>query len=152
MKAKFKMRRVARRLKNTPSVDINIVPYIDVMLVLLIIFMVTAPLLQQGVSVDLPQAQAKSLAQEKDPIILSIDSEGQFYLNFVSHPSLPMLKKDITQKVQAEMQRNPKRKVVVKAHKKIDYGTVIQAMVLLQQAGADQVGLLTENPKVLENT
>ena len=105
------MRRAARRFKTNTSVDINIVPYIDVMLVLLVIFMVTAPLLQQGVSVDLPKAQAKTLSQEKDPIILSIDSEGQYYLNFVSTPHLPIDKKLITQKVQNEIKDTPKRKV-----------------------------------------
>lgn len=140
------MRRAARRFKTNTSVDINIVPYIDVMLVLLVIFMVTAPLLQQGVSVDLPKAQAKTLSQEKDPIILSIDSEGQYYLNFVSTPHLPIDKKLITQKVQNEIKDTPKRKVLVKGDKNIDYGSVIQAMVLLQKAGADQVGLMTEKP------
>lgn len=140
------MRRVARRFKTTTSVEINIVPYIDVMLVLLIIFMVTAPLLQQGVSVDLPKAQAKALTQEKDPIILSIDSEGRYYLNFVSTPNAPIDKKVITQQVQNEIKDNPKRKVLVKGDKNIDYGSVIQAMILLQKAGADQVGLMTEKP------
>lgn len=140
------MRRVARGFKNTTSVEINIVPYIDVMLVLLIIFMVTAPLLQQGVSVDLPKAQAKALTQEKDPVILSIDSEGRYYLNFISTPNVPLDKNVITQKVQDEIKDNPKRKVLVKGDKNIDYGSVIQAMVLLQKAGADQVGLMTEKP------
>lgn len=140
------MRRAARRFKTNTSVDINIVPYIDVMLVLLVIFMVTAPLLQQGVSVDLPKAQAKTLSQEKDPIILSIDSDGRYYLNFVSTPHLPIDKKLITQKVQNEIKDTPKRKVLVKGDKNIDYGSVIQAMVLLQKAGADQVGLMTEKP------
>lgn len=141
------MRRAARRFKSNTSVDINIVPYIDVMLVLLVIFMVTAPLLQQGVSVDLPKAQAKTLTQEKDPIILSIDSEGRYYLNFVSTPHLPIDKKLIAQKVQNEIKDTPKRKVLVKGDKNIDYGSVIQAMVLLQKAGADQVGLMTEKPE-----
>lgn len=140
------MKRATRRLKNTATVDINIVPYIDVMLVLLVIFMVTAPLLQQGVSVDLPQAQAKALTQEKDPIILSIDNQGQYYLNFVANPNLPMDKKAIPQAVQQEIQGDIKRKVLVKADKNIEYGSVIQAMVLLQEAGAEQVGLMTEKP------
>jgi biopolymer transport protein TolR len=140
------MRRMARRFKATTSVEINIVPYIDVMLVLLIIFMVTAPLLQQGVSVDLPKAQAKAITQEKDPIILSIDSEGQYYLNFVRHPNVPMDKLSITHSVQQELKADSNRKILVKGDKNIDYGSVIQAMVLLQQAGAGQVGLMTENP------
>ena len=140
------MRRVARRFKVTTSVDINIVPYIDVMLVLLVIFMVTAPLLQQGVSVDLPKAQAKALTQEKDPIILSVDSAGQYYLNVVARPNVPMNKQAITQIIQTEIKVDPKRKILVKGDKNIDYGSVIEAMVLLQKAGAEQVGLMTEKP------
>lgn len=140
------MRRVARRFKATTSVDINIVPYIDVMLVLLVIFMVTAPLLQQGVSVDLPKAQAKALTQEKDPIILSVDSAGQYYLNVVARPNVPMNKQAITQIIQTEIKVDPKRKILVKGDKNIDYGSVIEAMVLLQKAGAEQVGLMTEKP------
>ncbi len=94
----------------------------------------------------MPKAQAKAITQEKDPIILSIDSEGQYYLNFVRHPNAPMDKLSITQSVQHELKADSKRKILVKGDKNIDYGSVIQAMVLLQQAGAGQVGLMTENP------
>jgi len=126
--------------------DINVVPYIDVMLVLLVIFMVTAPLLQQGVSVDLPQASAKALpSTEKEPIVVSVDKEGRLYLNISDSPSAIITSQDLTLRVMADLERHPKRKVLVKADKQVDYGKVIGAMVLLQKAGAPSVGLVTQD-------
>lgn len=126
--------------------DINVVPYIDVMLVLLVIFMVTAPLLQQGVSVDLPQASAKALpSTEKEPIVVSVDKDGRYYLNISDTPSAVIDNQALTLRVMADLERNPKRRVLVKADKLVDYGKVIGAMVLLQKAGAPSVGLVTQD-------
>lgn len=126
--------------------DINVVPYIDVMLVLLVIFMVTAPLLQQGVSVDLPQASAKALpSTEKEPIVVSVDKEGRLYLNISETPSAIIDSHGLIARVTADLENHPKRKVLVKADKQVDYGKVIGAMVLLQKAGAPSVGLVTQD-------
>ena len=128
--------------------EINVVPYIDVMLVLLVIFMVTAPLLQQGVEVDLPKADAKSLpADQPRPLILSVDRQGNYYLNLAENPGNPMDDAGVFGFVTEQLRRNPKLPVMVRADATVDYGTVINAMVLLQRAGAPKVGLLTETPR-----
>lgn len=126
--------------------EINVVPYIDVMLVLLVIFMVTAPLLQQGVAVDLPQASAKTLPpSEKEPIVVSVDRQGDYFLNIADKPQAIIESSALTLRVMAELERNPSRKVLVKADNQVNYGKVIGAMVLLQQAGAASVGLVTQD-------
>ncbi|MBS0289925.1 MAG: protein TolR [Proteobacteria bacterium] len=126
--------------------EINVVPYIDVMLVLLVIFIVTAPLLQQGVAVDLPSASAKALpAAEKEPIIVSVDVKGNYYLNISDSPQLPIEKDPLSLRVSAELKRSPQRKVLVKADKSVNYGKVVGAMVILQQSGAPSVGLVTQD-------
>ena len=128
--------------------EINVVPYIDVMLVLLVIFMVTAPLLQQGVEVDLPKADAKPLPTDQPkPLILSVDRQGNYYLNLADNPGKPMEATAVSAFAAEQLQRNPKLPVMVRADESVNYGTVITAMVLLQRAGAPKVGLLTEMPK-----
>ncbi|MFO1430773.1 MAG: protein TolR [Candidatus Competibacteraceae bacterium] len=128
--------------------EINVVPYIDVMLVLLVIFMVTAPLLQQGVEVDLPKADAKALpADQPKPLILSVDRQGNYYLNLADNPGKPMDNTAVQAFVAEQLQRNSKLPVMVRADESVNYGTVTTAMVLLQRAGAPKVGLLTETPK-----
>jgi biopolymer transport protein TolR len=128
--------------------EINIVPYIDVMLVLLVIFIVTAPLLQQGVAVDLPQASAKTLEPaDKEPIVTSVDSDGNYYLNIADAPSDPIDQQALVIRVAAVLEKEPQRKVLVKADQNVNYGKVMAAMVLLQQAGAPSVGLVTQNSK-----
>ena len=140
-----------KRQRKRPIAEINVVPYIDVMLVLLIIFMITAPLLSQGVKVDLPQAKAESLdPREQEPIILTVDAKGQYYLNVSSQPDKPQTPQQIATRVAAELtiakQQNQKRSVLVKGDNSVHYGQVVQAMVLLQHAGAESVGLMT-SPK-----
>ena len=125
--------------------EINVVPYIDVMLVLLIIFMITAPLLTQGVKVALPHAGAEPLeAQQLKPLVLSIDRQGRLYLNIGGDPHTALDTQTVAARATAALRSNPARAVLVKADAAIAYGRVVEAMVLLQQAGAKQVGLVTE--------
>ncbi len=128
--------------------EINVVPYIDVMLVLLVIFMVTAPLLTQGIDVELPQAAADPIRTEpdRDPLVLSIDAEGGLYLNVGDERERAIGSDQVVELVSAVLRVNPKTPVLVKADQRVPYGTVVQAMVLLQQSGAESVGFLTESP------
>jgi biopolymer transport protein TolR len=128
--------------------EINVVPYIDVMLVLLVIFMITTPLLSQGVKVDLPKATAQALASAKEPLIVSVDAQGNYYLNISQNPNQPIdpitLSNRISAELQAATQQGETRSVLVKGDAHVDYGKVMDAMVLLQQAGAPSVGLVTD--------
>lgn len=131
--------------------EINVVPYIDVMLVLLVIFMVTAPLLSQGVKVDLPKAASQPLStKSKEPIIVSIDSQGNYYLNTATHPEQPIAATELATQVKLQlgesgtMQSAEARQVLVKGDQHVDYGKVVDAMVILQQAGVGNVGLMTQ--------
>ena len=134
--------------KRRAIAEINVVPFIDVMLVLLVIFVITAPLLTQGVKVELPKTDAKAVAeQNKEPIIVTVDSSGQFYLNLAEKPQQPITARTLDHLVREEMSRNnaqSERPVLVRGDKRVDYGKVMEAMVLLQQAGAKSVGLITE--------
>ncbi len=126
--------------------DINVVPYIDVMLVLLIIFMVTAPLLTQGIKVDLPKAGAQPIEQRKNtnPVVLSIDRAGRFYLNIGSHPQAPLDLDTVEARATAALRRDPETPVYVKADTAVAYGRVVQGMVILQKSGALKVGFITD--------
>jgi biopolymer transport protein TolR len=129
--------------------DINVVPYIDVMLVLLIIFMITAPLLTQGVKVDLPKAGAEPLDPKmlKDaiPLVLSVDRTGALYLNIGGgNPQTPLDADTVATRAQAALRRNPELPVLVKADNRVEYGNVVRAMVILQKAGAKKVGFITD--------
>jgi biopolymer transport protein TolR len=133
------------RSRRRPVAEINVVPYIDVMLVLLIIFMVTAPLITQGVKVDLPQANAEPLEEDsKPPLVASINENGEYFLSTDSEKNEPMSATDLAVVVAAQLQVDPDTPVIVKADKKIEYEKVITLMVLLQRAGAPSVGLMTE--------
>jgi len=125
--------------------EINVVPYIDVMLVLLIIFMVTAPLITQGVKVDLPQAAAESLpADSKPPMIASIDKKGRYYLNVGDSADTPLNATDMATLVKAQLRIDPSAQFVVKGDGDVEYKAVVNLMVLLQQAGVPSLGLMTE--------
>jgi biopolymer transport protein TolR len=145
------------RKRRSPMAEINVVPYIDVMLVLLVIFMITTPLLSQGVKVNLPQATAQPLTNKnKEPIIVTVDAEGNYYLN-IAHPAeKPLDAAALQNQVAAELtntnQQEQPRQVLVKGDRAVDYGKVVQAMVLLQQAGASTVGLMTDSPENSDKT
>ena len=133
--------RKRRKLK----AEINVVPYIDVMLVLLIIFMVTAPLLAQGVKVELPKASAEPLPPEaQEPLVLSIDRQGRLFLNVGGTPNVAISEDVLTARATAAMRRNPDRAVLLKADEAIPYGRAVDAMVILQHAGAKKVGFITQ--------
>jgi len=138
-----------QRKRRRPVAEINVVPYIDVMLVLLIIFMVTAPIVTQGVKVDLPQAQSEALsADSKPPVVASIDADGDYFLDVGSSSSRETLDlEEIATRVGAIIQLEPERPVVVKADRSIAYEKVIQLMVTLQGAGVPSVGLMTDSPQ-----
>ena len=125
--------------------EINVVPYIDVMLVLLIIFMITAPLLTQGVKVDLPKAGAEPIEPQKvQPLVLSVDREGRLYLNSNGNPQAPLSEQTVGELARAAISRNPDIQVLVKADNAVAYGRVVEAMVVLQGAGARKVGFITD--------
>lgn len=136
--------------RRSPVSELNVVPYIDVMLVLLVIFMITAPILSQGVTVDLPKAASQSLPPaEREPIIVSVNEQGAFFLNISSTPADPIEAQALLVRVAAELelakQANQKLNVLVKGDQGVAYGKVVQAMSLLKQAGAEQVGLMTDS-------
>jgi len=128
--------------------EINVVPYIDVMLVLLIIFMITAPLLTQGIKVDLPDAGAEPLDPEMlkqhEPLVLSVDAQGRLYLNIGRDEDRAVDDATVLARAAAVLRRDPQTPVLVKADEAVAYGRVVTAMVLLQRAGAEKVGFITD--------
>ncbi|MBM4218521.1 MAG: protein TolR [Gammaproteobacteria bacterium] len=132
--------------------EINVVPYIDVMLVLLIIFMVTAPLLTQGVQVELPDADAQpfdpELLRDREPLVLSVDRDGRYFLNVGGNENSPIGEAEVARRAGAVLARESATPVLVKADERVPYGSVVRGMVLLQQAGATKIGFLTD-PKAV---
>ena len=123
--------------------DINVVPYIDVMLVLLVIFMITAPLLSQGVQVDLPQAAARPVeSQDRETLVVTVDREGRYFLD-----DRRLSSEELRKKVAAILRLRPQTPVLIRGDRQANYGEVVKAMTLLQTAGAPSVGLLTEPPR-----
>lgn len=134
-----------QRTKKKPMAEINVVPYIDVMLVMLVIFMITAPLLNQGVEVELPQASAEPMDdQQQEPMVLNVDAEGRYFLNIGDDPETAIDADTLVLRASAVLRQRPKTPVLVRGDTHVDYGQVVAAMVLLQQAGAPKVGLVTE--------
>jgi biopolymer transport protein TolR len=130
--------------------EINVVPYIDVMLVLLIIFMITAPLLAEGVKVELPKAGARPIPPEmlKDskPIVLTVDAEGRMFLNYGAKQDEPMDAAAVEAAASAVLRRAPETAVLVRGDYRVAYGEVVTAMTILQRAGASKVGFITQPP------
>ncbi len=136
------------RIRKRPVSEINVVPYIDVMLVLLIIFMITAPLLSQGVRIDLPQAPSEPLpASDNDPVIVSVDAAGNFFINYGENQEQPVAPEALVNRVSALVKYRPELPVLVKGDTSVSYGRVVQAMALLQGAGVNGIGLITEPPE-----
>jgi biopolymer transport protein TolR len=123
--------------------EINVVPYIDVMLVLLVIFMITAPLLSQGVKVDLPKAAAQPVdSQDRETLVVTVDREGRYFLD-----DRRITSEELRRKVAAILRARPQTPVLIRGDRQSNYGEVVRAMTLLQSAGAPSVGLLTEPPR-----
>jgi len=126
--------------------EINVVPFIDVMLVLLVIFMVTAPLLTQGIEVDLPKASSEPIEEvpNHQPLVLSVDADGNLYINVGDDEDKPITGKDVVARVGAILRNRPETPILVKADRAVPYGHVVGAMVLLQQGGAESIGFVTD--------
>ena len=134
----------SRRRKRKLKAEINVVPYIDVMLVLLIIFMVTAPLLNLGVDIELPQSNAKSMQEKKDPVIVSVDPAGNYFLTVEAGSNEAVTRDTLLAKMRAIVNQNPQVPVFVAGDGSANYQKVMDAMVLLQEAGVQRVGLMSQ--------
>lgn len=137
------MRSSARHKRLKLKSEINVVPYIDVMLVLLIIFMVTAPMMNSNVDVNLPQANAKSLQDKKEPVIVSVGQDGQLYLTLGAEKKQPVDAQTMQTKVGAFVKANPEVSVLVAGDRDGKYDGVYQVLAQLQQAGVAKVGLMS---------
>jgi biopolymer transport protein TolR len=134
-----------RKKKHALNAEINVVPYIDVMLVLLIIFMVTAPLLTQGVKLELPQASADPVdSSDTEPMIVSVDVAGLYYINIGGDDLTAISAAEVESRIQKVMRSNPKKLILVRGDKNVTYQQIISLMSLIQGAGAPSVGLVTE--------
>jgi len=138
------MQSYGRRKRRKLKAEINVVPYIDVMLVLMIIFMVTAPLLNLGVDIQLPQSAAKSIQNDKEPAVVSVDENGKLFLTLGADKREPIDEKTLVNKISAFVRENPQVPVLVAGDQRADYGKIYQAMVLLQTAGVPKVGLMSQ--------
>jgi biopolymer transport protein TolR len=122
--------------------EINVVPYIDVMLVLLVIFMITAPLLTQGVEVDLPKAASSPMPEETEPVVVSVTADGELFIDEESKSP-----DEVTAYAVAVRNRNQEARFLVRGDQNAQYRHIVRAMVLLQQAGVPRVGMITEPPE-----
>lgn len=131
--------------------EINVVPYIDVMLVLLVVFMITAPLLMQGVEVELPQAPSQPMEEsDEQPILVSIKADGTLYIDLLDNPEEPRDIEEITEVISKVLAEKPDTSILVWGDRNVSYGEVVSLMTRLQNAGTERVGLVTE-PPVLGN-
>ncbi len=138
------MQPVERRRRRAVA-EINVVPYIDVMLVLLIIFMATAPIIMQGVNVDLPQTDSKPLPDDaKTPVVASVDAQGRYFVDIGNSSKQAVGLDDLAMEVQQYLQSHPDSLVVVQGDAKVSYDFVIQLMAALKEAGVPNVGLMTQ--------
>ncbi|MCG8466564.1 MAG: protein TolR [Xanthomonadales bacterium] len=137
---------MSRKAKRRPVAEINVVPYIDVMLVLLVIFMITAPLLNLGVEINLPQSGAAAMEDVEEPLIVTVDKNGDFFLNTEGRGEL-IDGETLMRKISVIVKRNANVEVLVGGDSEAQYGQVYQAMALLQQAGVAKVGLLSDPPE-----
>ncbi|PAV26949.1 cell division and transport-associated protein TolR [Tamilnaduibacter salinus] len=140
--------RISDSNRKGPMSEINVVPYIDVMLVLLVIFMVTAPMLTQGVNVDLPETAADPVTADKnvEPLVVSVDANGAYYVDVGDDSSEPMSLADVQERVSKVLSGRSDGNVLVRGDENVNYGVVVRLMARLQDAGATGVGLITEDP------
>lgn len=132
------------RKRRKPMAEINVVPYIDVTLVLLIIFMITAPLVQTGVEVDLPQADTTAVEQEGEPpIIVSVDKQGVYYIDIGGQDSETVSAETLLYRVAGVLRNKPKTQVYIRGDQQVAYGKVVSIMAALKNAGVPSVGLMT---------
>jgi len=137
-----------KKMKKKPMAEINVVPYIDVMLVLLVIFMVTAPLLNQGVKVDLPQAASAPIDNaDLEPLIVSIKADGSYFVKLGKDEELAKPLDEIAGQVAKIVKLKPDTQILVWGDTRVAYGKVVDLMSRLTQAGAQSVGLVTEPPR-----
>lgn len=129
--------------------EINVVPYIDVMLVLLIVFMVTAPLITQGLGIKLPEADAQTLPQQEEPLVVSLNKDGQYFFNIHKDPQHPLPLTDIQDRLRKIVQNRPNVQVLIEGDGDVAYRGIIDLMRALQSTGVKEVGLLTD-PVLLE--
>ncbi len=135
------------RKRRGPMSEINVVPYIDVTFVLLMIFMITAPLVQTGVDVDLPQADAAAVdLKNEPPVIVSIKKSGEFYIDVGDRQDEPVSEQDLSERVTTIMRKNPKAQIYVRGDHAVEYGKIVLVMAALKNAGAPKVGLMTTPP------
>lgn len=133
-----------RRERRRPIAEMNVVPYIDVMLVLLVIFMVTAPMLTQGLQVDLPQASADTIPlKQQDPVVVSIKADGSYWLRIGEGAEHHSSLEQIIRHVEQQLDAHPDLQLLINGDRRVDYGAVIQLMGKLQQSGIHNIGLLT---------
>jgi len=138
----------SNRFKKKRMSEINVVPYIDVMLVLLVIFMVTAPLLTEGVKVELPEISSKPIDKvEQEPVVVTVDAKGMFYLNIGEKPEDSIDDATLVARVAAVLRHRKGVDVLVRGDQNVEYGKVVMVMSLLQKAGVNNIGLVTETPK-----
>ena len=138
----------ARRLrKRKLKSDINVVPYIDVMLVLLVIFMITAPLLNLGVDIDLPQSQAKALESKKDPVTIIVDKDGGYQLKLPDQGSERVDLPTLGARLKAMADANPDIAVILAGDVEVPYGAVANAMNYVSAAGVERISLLSKPPE-----
>ena len=136
---------ISRQRPRRMMSEINVVPYIDVMLVLLIIFMITAPLITQGVRIDLPQAPSEVLPpSDNEPVVVSVDASGSVYVDISEKPDEAISDTALVTQIAAVLKYRPDTEVLVEGDRGVDYGRVVEVMSLLQGAGVAGVGLITE--------
>ena len=132
------------RVRRKRMSEINVVPYIDVMLVLLVIFMVTTPLLTQGIKVELPQADSQNIESKgQEPLVVSVDQQGRFYFNIGDKPDQSLDAKKLMVRVKAVLRHRQDSTVYVKGDRNVAYGEVVQVMALLKQSGVEHIGMVT---------
>ncbi|MBK1724662.1 protein TolR [Thiocystis violacea] len=142
------VKHMRRRNRRRLMAEINVVPYIDVMLVLLVIFMVTAPLITSGVKVSLPQEKAGGLASPTtESVVITVDEFGDYYVDVGTEKNQPASDQILFDRIRTVLEYRPDTPILVRADNRVDYGRVVRAMVIAQAAGAPEVGLITVPPE-----